>query len=78
MSSTTDHPDVHAASAPEAVPAKLVLLWLSVLGPLSFRQAMVAVWETTDPIRVAALAANMFFTGAAYRLNSLCQRRFHR
>jgi hypothetical protein len=71
VSSTADYPYVHAASAPEAVPAQLVLLRLNVFQPFGLRQAMISVRKTTDPIWVTALAANMFLTGAADSFNLL-------
>ena len=68
-----DHPHVHAASAPEAVPAELVLLRLDVLQPLRFRQTVVPVRKAADPIRVTAHAADVFLTGTANVLNSVVQ-----
>jgi hypothetical protein len=68
---TADYPHVHAAPAPEAVPAELVLLRLNVFEPLRFREAMIPIRKTTDPIGVTAFAANMFFTGSADCFNLL-------
>jgi hypothetical protein len=64
-----NHPHVHTAFSPETVPAELMLLRLDVFEPLRFREAVVPVRKTTDPIRVAAHTANMFLTGAANFLN---------
>lgn len=73
MSITADHPYVQAALTPEAVPAQLMLLRLNVFEPFGFREAVIPVRKATDPIRVTAHAANMFFTGAADCLNSVVQ-----
>jgi hypothetical protein len=66
-----DYPHVHAASAPEAVPAQLMLFRLNVFQPFGLRQAVIPVRKTTDPIWVTALAANMFFTSSADCFNLL-------
>jgi hypothetical protein len=73
VSITADHPHIHAALTPEAVPAKLMLLRLDVFQPLRFGHAMIPVRKAADPIRVTALPADVFFTGAANFLNSVVQ-----
>jgi hypothetical protein len=73
VSSTANHPDIHAASTPEAVPAELMLLWLNVFQPLRFREADIPVRKTAYPIRVAALSADVLFAGAPDIFNSAFQ-----
>jgi hypothetical protein len=70
VSITADHPHVHAARTPVAVPPELVRLRLLVLGPLRFGQAVVPVREATDPVRVTTLAPNMLRTRATDSLNA--------
>jgi hypothetical protein len=68
-----DYPHVHATLAPEAVPAELVLLRPDIIQPLRFCEAVVPVRKATDPVRVTALATDVFLTGAADYLNSVFQ-----
>jgi len=70
VSITADHPHVHAARTPVAVPPELVVLRLDVFQPLRFGQAMVPVRKTADPIRVATLAADMFRARSTNILNA--------
>ena len=78
VSITAYHPHVHTASAPEPVPAELVLLRPGVLAPLCFRQAVIAVGEAAEPVRVTALTSDMLLTRSTYSLNSLAERCLHR
>ena len=70
VSITADHPYIHAARAPVAVPPELAVLRLDVLQPLRFREAVVPIRKTADPVRVATLASDMFRARSTYRLNA--------
>jgi hypothetical protein len=78
VSITANHPDIHAASAPETVAPKLVVLRLDALQPLSFRQAMVAVRKATEAVRVTAHRPDMFLTGTVDPLNLVFQSSLYR
>jgi hypothetical protein len=67
---TANYPYIHAARTPETVSAELMILRFDVWRPFRFRQAMITVGETAEPVRVAPDRRLMLFARATYRLNS--------
>jgi hypothetical protein len=74
---TAYYPHIHTALPPETVSAKLVLFRFLVLRPFRFHQAMIAIWEAAEPVRISALPADMLFAGAANIFNSAFEPSLH-